>query len=230
VYRVCGAVLALLAVSALPSCQSNALAPILFVQVALDSVRIDRFYTAPPSQGILAVSAQLSDKNRTLSTNERIAVEVSVNDNNDTETLSLDHKFCFLPDPYFCTLLTVQTKEGHSIDELNGFVMSIPARWWVVGPSRRNGGLRLVDVRSVEPTLRALSRHPAVQNAERDGLLVPGTQQVQHLPSQLLGALPLDYGPASINDGKVQGARGARITIRYTQSNGQVTTDTLTIP
>lgn len=207
----------------------NGLAPIVSVTPRIDSLRFDSFFSRAPDSGIVAVYAQFADTSARLGPNERIPVRVTV-EGGDEETMMLEHAVCFLPDPYSCTLVSVGTRSGHTVDELVGVLAGIPARWWVIGVSRTNGGAQVFDSRRIDDAVAALRRHPAVANAERDGIGAPGVEQVPHFPTQLLATLPLDYGGAKANDGKVQGQKGALMTVRYTQPDGSVLVHTMAIP
>ncbi|MGH7638063.1 MAG: hypothetical protein ACREOK_10475 [Gemmatimonadaceae bacterium] len=148
----------------------------------------------------------------------------------DEETMMLEHNVCFLPDPYACSLVSVGTKSGHTVDELGGVMSAIPARWWVIGVSRTNGGARVFDSRNVNAAVAALLRHPAVASAERDGIGAPAVDPPPHFPSQLLATLPLDYGSPKSDDGKAQGEKGALMTVRYMLPDGEVLSHTMAVP
>jgi hypothetical protein len=226
--RFCGLFLLAVATAMLSTC-GNGLGPLVPVNLQIDSLRFDTFYSRAPEAGILAVYAQLADTAARLGPSERIPVSITV-EGGDEETLSLEPKVCFLPGPYSCTLVSIGTKAGRTVDELNAVLPTIPARLWIVGPSRTNAGVRVFDSRKVEDAIRVFRGHSAIASAERDGIGVPGVDPPPHFPSQLLAALPLDYGDPKADDGKVQGQKAALMTIRYTQPDGTVLTRTLALP
>ena len=226
--RTLGRFCAVVVVAGSWSCGSG-LAPIDLVTPRIDSLRFDPFFSRAPDSGIVAVFARLADTSARLQSNERIAVRVTV-EGGDQETMELGPNVCFLPDPHACTLVSVGTRSGHTVDELGGVLSAIPARWWVIGPSRTNGGARVFDARNVDAGIAELKRHPAVASAERDAIGTLGVDPPPHFPSQLLATLPLDYGAHKADDGKVQGQKGALMTVRYTQPDGTVLTHTLAIP
>lgn len=207
----------------------NGLAPIVMVNPTIDSLRFDSFFSRAPDSGIVAVYAQLADTSVRLGPNERIPVRVTVH-GGDEETMTLEHHVCFLPGPTACTLVSVGTRSGHTVDEIGDLLSAIPARWWVIGVSRTNGAARVFDSRRVDDAITALRRHPAVASAERDGIGAPAVSPPPHFPSQLLATLPLDYGSPKLDDGRVQGQKGGLMTVRYTQPGGPAVTHTMVIP
>lgn len=126
--------------------------------------------------------------------------------------------------------LIVGTRSGHTVDELGDLLSAAPARWWLIGVARTYGSARVFDSRRVADALAKLRRHPAVASAEHEGLAAPGVDPPPHFPSQLLATLPLDYGSPEADDGRVQGQKGALMTVRYTQPDGTVLTHTMAIP
>jgi hypothetical protein len=188
--------------------------------------------SAPPV-GILSLTARLTDVDGSLRPNDRIPLRVSVA-GGDEETMGMGPEVCFRTGPTLCTGVSVLMKDGHTTNEIGTALGGIWARWWIVGSRQTWGGLWVFDPREVDRAILALRRHPAVSSAEYEGLgspagSIPGEAQVSWA-RLLLASMPLDYAAAKPNDGKVQGVKGALMTVRYTQPDGSELTQTFAIP
>jgi hypothetical protein len=207
----------------LTRCGSNPLGPADLVNPELASLTVDPFATIWPEGGILAVDGRLADSTSQLRNDEAIAIQVIVA-SGDAEEMLLESAYHF-PGPRFRTLIAVSMRAPHLVDELDGVVSQVPARWWLICPFRTCGAVRVFDSRRVDGAIQALRADGRVESADRDVVAFAGTPPP--LGTVLFAAAPLDYGPALPGDGVVQGQKGDLIEVRYTQPDGSVLIDSI---
>ena len=207
----------------LARCGSNPLGPADLVHPELASLTFEPFYIRWPEGGILAVAGRLADSTSQLRDDEAIAIQVIVA-SGDSEELLLESAYHF-PGPRFRTSVAVSMRAPHLVDELDGVISQVPARWWLICPFRTCGAFRVFDSRLVEGAIQALRADGRVESADRDVVAFAGDPPP--LGIVLFAAAPMDYGPAHPGDGIVQGQKGDLIEVRYTQPDGSVLVDSI---
>jgi hypothetical protein len=157
----------------LARCGSNPLGPTDLVEPRLASLSFETFHIVWPEQGILAVGGALADSTSRLDADERIAIDVTVA-SGDSEELLLE-SMLDPPGHTVRTLVSITMRSPHTVDEVSSVVAQIPARWWLICPTRTCGAFRVFESRRVASAIEGLTDDARVQFVERDVLGFPGS-------------------------------------------------------
>lgn len=142
--------------------------PPVFVEAQLDSIWFEPFYEALQDFGVFVVMGAPTDTSFRLAENARLRLEVTTS-GGDSEDFAFQRYIC-PPGNRDCTGLAVLMKDGHHASQLNSALDGNTARLYSVSISGRFAGIRVFDMRAVQPTLPLLSKNPGVSSASRGGL------------------------------------------------------------
>lgn len=188
-----------------------------YIQVPLQELHVDEFYSVLRDTGLIALAALPADTSYRVGTTERIRIQVTTS-SGDSETVELEKEVC-IPGPYLCTSLFVTMRDGHGANELYTLLESVPARLWGMSVSTRYAGVRVFDSRDVPRAERALRAHPGVQFVGRD-LLGSAGDPTTSAYSRLFAAAPIDFSPVVRGDHRIQVAHGDSVWLSYGQPRG----------
>jgi hypothetical protein len=206
------------ACAALQSCQRSPTAPPpVFVEAQLDRIWIEPSYSAFQDAGVLVVMGAPTDTAFRLPENARLRVEIETS-GGDSEDFAFQRKICS-PGDRDCTGLSIVMKDGHHANELRAAFDGRIARLYSVSVSGRFAGIRVFDIRSLNPTMDMLSKNSTIESVSPHGFgVIIGGPSLAY--SHVLASLPLDYQAPRQRDGVIQSGSGQTITVRYEQPDG----------